>query len=97
MFHMQEAAIIQDAFEGYADSPIAPAQFCFAITPSDTADLPRATKALYIGSGGAIVIVAIRGTSPVTFANVPDGTILDVRTQAVRATGTTAFNIVGLA
>ncbi|MBB3860414.1 hypothetical protein GGQ88_001680 [Novosphingobium hassiacum] len=89
--------MIQDAFEGYADSPIAPAQFCFSITPSDTADLPRATKALYVGTGGSIVVLSVRGTSPVTFANVQDGTILDVRTQAVRATGTTASNIVGLA
>lgn len=86
-----------DSFEGFANSPIAPAEVCFAITPSDTADLAQATKALYVGTGGAVSIIPVRGTSPITFANVADGSILDVRVKAVRATGTTASNIVGLA
>ena len=42
--------------ENSHDSPVAPAESCFAIEPDDAADLPRATKALFIGSGGDLVL-----------------------------------------
>lgn len=84
-------------FKDYADSAMAPALMCFAITPSDTEQLPQLTKALYIGEGGDVVLVSAIGETQVTFANVPSGYILDVRTRAVRAAGTTANAIVGLA
>jgi hypothetical protein len=86
-----------DSFSSYTDSPIAPASSCFAIVPSDTEELPRATKALYIGTGGTVVLRSLNGSEDVTFTNVPSGGILDVRTRAVRSTGTTAADIVGLA
>lgn len=86
-----------DAFKGITDSPIAPAEYCFAISPSDTAELERATKALYVGTAGDVTLTSVRGNGPVTFANVPSGAILDVRTKAVLTTGTTASDIVGLA
>lgn len=84
-------------FQTYADSPTAPALMCYAITPSDTANLPHLTKALYIGEGGDVVLRSAMGEADVTFTNVPSGYILDVRALAVRATGTTAAAIVGLA
>lgn len=87
----------KDPFQNSVDSPMAPAEYCFAIAPDDSVDLPHATKALYIGEAGDVVLVAVRGTNPVTFANLAAGTILDVRARAVRASGTTAGNIVGLA
>ena len=86
-----------DSFSNYADSPFAPATSCFAIIPSDTAELPRATKALYVGTGGNVVLRCLNGDEDVTFVNVPNGGILDVRARAVRSTGTTAADIVGLA
>jgi hypothetical protein len=84
-------------FPNYADSPMAPALLCFAITPSDTEALPHLTKALYIGEGGNVVLRSAMGDVDVTFANLPSGYILDVRTLAVRAAGTSASAIVGLA
>lgn len=84
-------------FYNYADSPTAPALLCYAITPSDSAELPHLTKALYIGEGGNVVLRSAQGDVDVTFANLPSGYILDVRAVAVRATGTTASAIVGLA
>lgn len=89
--------MVEDAFAGFANSPMAPAEYGFAITPSDTVDLPKATKAIYVGTGGSIALVFVRGSSAVSFINVPDGAVLDVRAKAIRATGTTATNIVGLA
>lgn len=86
-----------DDFSNFTDSPIAPASSCFAVAPSDTAELPKATKALYIGTGGHVVLRPLNGDQDVTFANVPSGGILDVRVSAVRAAGTTAADIVGLA
>lgn len=84
-------------FEQYADTPTAPALNCFAITPDDTADLALVTKAIYVGEAGDVVLRSAQGDADVTFRNVPEGYILDVRVLAVRATGTTAGSLVGLA
>ena len=85
-----------DPFKYLTDSPMAPAERCFTITPDDGADLPVPTKALYVGDSGDITLVSLRGTSPVTFRNCQAGSILDVRVKAVHATGTTAASLVGL-
>lgn len=87
----------EDIYQFAVDSPIAPAQTCFSIAPTDLADLPRVTKAVYVGQGGDITLVPARGDTAVTFRNVPAGTVLDVRVRAVKATGTTASDMVGLA
>jgi hypothetical protein len=87
----------RDPFENTADSPIAPAEVCFAVVPSDSADLTVVTKAIYVGTGGDVRLRSVRGGADVTFRKVADGSILDVRVLAVRATGTTATDIVGLA
>lgn len=89
--------MISDPFKNTAANPVAPAEQCFAITPVNGADLAQATKALYIGTGGDVCLRSIRGTADVTFRNVPAGFVLDVRVRAVRATGTTAADLVGLA
>lgn len=89
--------MFQDPFERTTDSPMAPAEDCFAIVPSDTADLPRATKAIYVGLSGDVSLIPVRGAAPVVFKKVNAGTILDVRVRAVRLTGTTAADLVGLA
>ncbi|MEL7728118.1 hypothetical protein AAG612_01130 [Citromicrobium bathyomarinum] len=86
-----------DRFASFQDSPAGPAQACFAISPDDAAELPTATKAIYIGEAGNIVLVPLSGTAEITFANLPAGAILDVRARAVKATGTTAAALVGLA
>lgn len=89
--------MIDDPFQSTGNSITSPAADCFAIEPDDTQDLPRATKAIYIGNGGDIVLRPINGTEDVVFANTIGGSILDVRVRAVRLTGTTASDIVGLA
>lgn len=86
-----------DSFASFVDSPMAPASRCFAVVPSDEAELAEITKALYIGTAGDVVLRAVEAAADVTFRNVPAGAMLDVRVRAVRATGTTAADIVGLA
>ena len=89
--------MIDDPFRHTADIPSAPAEDCFAIAPSDTAELARAPKALFVGEGGDVVLRPLNGTSDVTFRNVAAGSVLAVRARAIRATGTTAASLIGLA
>ncbi|MEM6266192.1 MAG: hypothetical protein AAF707_01610 [Pseudomonadota bacterium] len=86
-----------DPLASFGDAPSAPARDAFAISPHDSLELASVTKALYVGTAGDVVLRTVGGASDVTFANVPVGAILPVRAIAVRATGTTAANIVGLA
>lgn len=87
----------QDKFEHVADGLTAPAEETFAISPDDNAELPQITKAIYVGDGGDVTLRASRSDIDTVFRNLPTGAILDVRVSAVRATGTTASNLIGLA
>jgi hypothetical protein len=64
-----------------------------AVTTSDTA--PNIFTRLYIGGAGNVSVVTENGDT-VTFVAVPVGTQLDIRVKQIRATGTTATNIVGM-
>ena len=88
---------MSDSFTTHGDSLSAPARAPFAVTPHDTNELATIPKALYIGTGGNVVLRGVGGAADVTFKNVANGQTLDVRAQYVRATGTTAADIVGLA
>jgi hypothetical protein len=89
--------MLNDPFANTLESVVAPAADCFVITPNDTDDLAKATKAIFVGTGGDVVLRSVSGAADVTFRNLPDGSILDVRVRAIRASGTSAANIVGLA
>lgn len=86
-----------DPFSSASDSLIAPARDAFVITPSDISELPDATKALYVGTGGDIVLRLIGADTDVTLRNVVTGSVLALRLTAVRANGTTAADLIGLA
>jgi len=86
-----------DAFRDAVESLTSPSSNYFAITPSDNVELPTATKAIYVGQAGDVSVVPLRGSAAVVFRNLQAGSILDVRTQMVKAFGTTAANLVGLA
>jgi hypothetical protein len=68
-------------------------QVATTLTPSDTNN--HNIKALYVGGAGNVSVTTNEGTT-VTFTAVPVGSILPVAVQRVRATGTTATNLVGL-
>ncbi|WP_086738198.1 spike base protein, RCAP_Rcc01079 family [Erythrobacter colymbi] len=85
-----------DQFENSGDSLIAPAKDAFDIVPSDSTPLPVATKAIYVGTGGHLVLRTVDGKTDIRLANISNGAILPIRVLAVRQTGTTATDIVGL-
>lgn len=80
-----------------SDTASGPSRTPFAVIPHDSNELSVLPKALYIGTGGDVVLRGVDGTTDVTFRNVGDGQIIDVRARYVRATGTSASDIVGLA
>lgn len=86
-----------DPFSNASDSLIAPAKLAFPISPDDVADMSSGTKAIYVGTGGDLVVRLVESDVDTVFANVPDGSILPLRVQAVRQSGTSASNLVGLA
>lgn len=91
-----EVSLTRDSFENSANSLIAPARAALVITPSDSSDLENATRAVYVGQGGDLVVKLVGDEQEVMFANVPSGTLLPVRLKSVQATGTTASQVIGL-
>lgn len=86
-----------DPFDSAGDSLIAPAKDAFAIVPSDNNDIAKGTKAIYVGSGGDITARLVNSDQDVIFRNVEAGSIIALRLRAVRAGGTTASDLIGLA
>jgi hypothetical protein len=86
---------MQDKYATYAPGLESPARDGFAITPSDSDDLPEVTRALYVGAEGTVAVALASGAS-VTLEGVSAGTLLPLRVSRVLATGTTASAIIGL-
>lgn len=87
---------MSDAFANSADAPFAPATDAVPVIPNDQAALPRIPKALYVGTGGNLTLRGTRGSADAVLKNVPDGQVLPIRASHVRATGTTAADILAL-
>lgn len=85
-----------DRFANFQPSLSGPASTGFAIAPSNDTDLPEATRALYVGSGGDLAVTMLSGAT-VVLTGVAAGSLLPLRVVRVHATGTTAGTIVGLA
>lgn len=62
-----------------------------AVTPSDTAD--NYGSGFYVGGAGAVSVIT-EGGQTVTFTAAFVGQIIPIRFTQIRATGTTATNIV---
>lgn len=74
---------------------LAPAGGAIAITPSDSNNLSRAIRGLYVGASGDVKVDLADGTT-VTFTGLAAGVIHPIRTKRVYATGTTATSILGV-
>jgi hypothetical protein len=86
-----------DPFAFHSRAATDPARTAFAVVPHDTNALGQLPRAFYVGTGGTLVLRAIDSAADVTLKNVASGQIVDLRASHVRATGTTAADIVGLA
>ncbi len=74
---------------------IQPAVGGAAVTPNDSADLSKASRALYVGGAGDVKVTTVDG-STLVFSAVAAGTVLPVAAKRVFATLTTATNILAL-
>ena len=83
-----------DIFEDRSSGLESPAYNAAAVTPDDGTDLPFASRALYLGTGGDLRLTTAGGDT-VTFRNAAPG-ILPIRAERVHATGTTAADIVAI-
>lgn len=72
-----------------------PGYAAFDITKHDTNALTEVTRAIYVGTGGDIVLRAIGSAADVTLKGVPQGALVPLRVSHVRSTGTTAADLVG--
>lgn len=86
-----------DPFRDTADTSLGSARAPYTVVPHDGDELSIIPKALYVGTGGTVVVRGVAGDADVVFRNVASGQVLDVRPRFVRATGTTATDIVALA
>ncbi len=83
-----------DKFANQSDSTNSPARDVFALVPSDTAALSPIPKGIYVGSGGDVTLRAVDSQADATYRNLADASYIAVRAIYVRATGTTASNLV---
>lgn len=69
-----------------------------AVTPHDTTELTRTSRALYIGSiaGGATMTVLTADGDTLAFAGLVAGSVIPIAVRRVNSTATLASSIVAL-
>lgn len=83
-----------DSFAGHSDSVIAPSRRAVAVTPSDSVALTDTPKGIWVGTGGDITGRLVNDVADIVWKNVPSGALLPFRFALIKATGTTAADIV---
>lgn len=84
-----------DQWKDHSDSAGSPSRAPFPIVPHDSDELPIVPKGIYVGAGGDVTLRGVGASADVTYRNLPDASYIAVRAQYVRATGTTATDLVG--
>jgi len=85
-----------NTFNQRGGNPSDPGQSSFAITPSDTNQLPFVTRAIYVGTGGNIAVQLLNDSSAVILMNAVAGSLLPFQVKQVMNTNTTASNLIGI-
>lgn len=83
-----------DIFASHGDNATHPSRAPFAVVPHDTNALPIVPKGIFVGTGGTVTLRGIDGSADVTYRNLPDASYIAVRARYVRATGTTATDMI---
>lgn len=78
------------------NAPSDPARGLVAVTKSDATVYDPPLRALYVGGGGNVAILAPDDEAAVTLTDVPAGTILPISCAKVMSANTTATLLVGL-
>tara|TARA_R110000868_G_scaffold32613_1_gene118683 strand:- start:1301 stop:1573 length:273 start_codon:yes stop_codon:yes gene_type:complete len=78
--------------KGFA--PMTSSRKPFPIVPHDSNPLAIIPKGIYVGTGGDVVLRGVEGTGDVTYKNLPSASYIAVQASHVRATGTTASDMI---
>lgn len=73
-----------------------PATRSVAVVPHATNPITDIPKSLYVGTGGNITMRGVDDSADQVWKNVPSGSYVPFRPQYVRASGTTAADILAL-
>lgn len=84
-----------DSFKSSSNSALTPARAPFAISPHDSNELGTIPKRIYVGTGGNVTLRGVDAAADVVYKNIASGVYLNVSPQFIRASGTTAADIVG--
>jgi len=87
---------MSDAFAHHAASLTSPPARLSAVTPSDSQDLPLATRGLMVAAAGDVSVVTVAGDEAV-LPGLQPGVQYAVRCRRIKATGTTATGILAMA
>jgi hypothetical protein len=85
-----------DAFDDQQPGLNSPASKLTAITPDDSNDLANICRALYVGSGGNVAVIAAGDSVAVTIPSVPSGAILPIRVKRLMLSNTTAGSFIAM-
>jgi hypothetical protein len=83
-----------DRFSTMMDTLTSPSRRPFTIQPHDSEPLRIVPKGIYVGTGGDVTLRGIDGGEDVLYRNLPDASYISVRASHVRATGTTASDLI---
>jgi len=84
-----------DKFKNFYVNDVSPANGGFSITPTDSDNCTRVTRAVYVGGAGDLKIT-FANNETVTFVGLVAGQTYPFRVKKVFSTGTSATNIIGL-
>lgn len=77
------------------DGPESPVSKAYSVTPHDTNEIGAyVPKAIWVGTGGTLVVILLGDSASVTLTNIPNGSLLPIRAKIIKSTGTTASGIV---
>ena len=85
---------MEDIFKHHGSGLESPATRAHAVEPSDTADLPLASRALNVAQSGLVKVTTTKDTTAQIY--IAAGVPFPIRVVRVWATGTTATGIVAL-
>lgn len=85
-----------DEFNAAVDTAGAAARGATPVVPSDDQPFAALPKAIYVGTGGDIVMRGPKDDAAVTWRNIPDGALIPFRARQIMATGTTAADMLAL-
>lgn len=83
-----------DAFAEFRSGLESPAIRVSEVIPSDTSDLPEASRAINVAQSGTLRVTTVEGTTATIF--VAAGIAFPIRVTRIWNTDTTATNIVAL-